>query len=128
MHVGRSKLDDKSKFFELLAVAVASGASIRSSAGEIGCSESHAYHLSSTPEFRQRVFDIRSEITSQSVGRLTHAASQAAATLVSLLDASQEPNVRLNASKAILANLGPMAELGELRARIDALEKAKAVG
>jgi hypothetical protein len=30
--------------------------------------------------------------------------------------------VRLNAAKAILLQLGPLTELGELRARIDALE------
>jgi hypothetical protein len=82
-------MDEKSKFLELLAVAVASGASIRSSANEIGCSESHAYHLSSTPEFRQRVAELRCEITSQSVGRLTIAATTAADTLLALLDASQ---------------------------------------
>jgi hypothetical protein len=113
---------------ESLALAIASGSTIKDAAALVGCSERSAYRHSATPKFRQRVNELRSEITCQAVGRLTQAASQAADTLVSLLDASQEPNVRLNASKAILANLGPMAELGELRARVDALEKAKAVG
>ena len=67
----------------------------------------------------------RTEITFESVGLLTTAASQVVATLIKLLDPTNEPSVRLNASKAILAALAPMAELGEFRSRLDALERAK---
>ena len=113
----------RSKFLEPLAVAVAAGESIRSAAAEIGCSESVAYHMSASPEFRQRVAEIRSEITAEAVGILTRGATQAAATLVELLDAANDPKDRLNASKAILASLGPVSEIHELRARLDAIEK-----
>ena len=116
-------MDDKSKFFELLAVAVAGGSTIRSAAEAIGCSESHAYHLSSTKDFKQRVGELRSDLAAATVGVLIDGATKAAATLVSLLDASNEPSVRLNAAKAILASVGPISELGELRSRIDAIEK-----
>ena len=112
----------KSKFFELLAVQVAGGSSIKASAENIGCGIQHGYNISATDEFRQRVVELRTEITFESVGLLTTAANKAAATLVSLLDANQEASIRLNASKAILAALAPMTEIGELRARIDALE------
>ena len=118
-------MDDKSKFFELLTVQVATGSSIRSAAESIGCSPSHAYHLSSTAEFKQRVSELRSEITSESVGILTQAASQASRTLLALLSSTNEPSIRLQASKAILAALGPISELAELRSRLDALERAK---
>jgi hypothetical protein len=113
---------NKSKFFQPLAVAVAGGESIKSAAGSVGCSSHTAYHLSSLVEFRKRVSEIRSEISQQAVGKLTLAASKAADTLVALLSESQEPSVRLNAAKAILASLLPISEFGELRARLDAIE------
>ena len=113
----------KSKFHELLAVQVAGGASIKASAVSAGCSVQCAYNISATAEFRQRVAELRCEITSESVGVLTQAACQASRTLLELLGSTNEPSIRLNASKAILAALGPMAELGELRSRLDALER-----
>ena len=108
---------------EQLALAVASGSTIKSAAEQIGSSERNAYRLSATFEFRQRVNEIRSEVSAATVGTLTTAASQAASTLIELLDVSQEPSIRLQASKAILAAVGPISELGELRARLDAIER-----
>jgi hypothetical protein len=61
-------------------------------------------------------------VTSNTVGILTQAATKAAQTLLELLGKENEPPVRLNAAKAILVQLQPLTELGELRARIDALE------
>lgn len=110
------------RFAELLAVQLASGSSIVAAAKEVGCSESHARRICRQPEFRMRVGQLRSEVTAGVVGTLTTAAAQAADTLLALLDASQEPNTRLNASKAILNALAPMTELHELRERIAALE------
>ena len=112
----------KSKFFELLALEVASGASIKAGATAVNCSRNTAYHISSDPAFYQRVSAIRSEITSNTVGILTQAATKAAQTLLELVGKENEPPIRLNAAKAILGQIGPLTELGELRARIDALE------
>ena len=112
-----------SQYFEPLAVAIAAGKSVRLAVDGIGISESHAYRLSRSPEFRYRVSELRSEVTSQAVGRLAAAASQAVDALVELLS-SEDSRDRLAAAKAILAALGPMSELGELRSRIDALERA----
>jgi hypothetical protein len=108
---------------EALALAIATGRTVKAAAHEIGCSERSAYRYSALPRFRQRVAELRSEITAASVGVLTEGASQAAATLVSLLSEAHEPSIRLQASKAILASLAPVSELGELRSRIDAIEK-----
>lgn len=112
----------KSKFFELLAVEVAGGASIKAAANVVHCSINTAYHISSDPAFNQRVAAIRSEITSSTVGILTQAATRAAQTLLELLGKENEPPIRLNAAKAVLLQLGPLTELGELRQRIDKLE------
>ena len=112
----------KSKFLEPLAVLVAGGSSIKAGAGVVNCSEQTAYNLSSTPEFKSRVSEIRTELTTEAVGKLTSAATEAVDTLRSLLNATNEPSVRLNAAKAILASLGPISEANELRARIDSIE------
>jgi hypothetical protein len=111
-----------SKFFEPLAVQVSAGYSIRAAADVIGCALQTAYNISASHEFKQRVAEIRSEITYQAVGRLADSASLAVDTLRELTDAANEPSIRLNASKAILAALPTMTEFGELRARVDAIE------
>lgn len=110
------------KFFENLAMLVAGGESVINAAAKVGCSASHAYTISATSEFKQRVAEIRLEITTAAVGVLTNGATQAAATLVELLKADNEPKDRLAAAKAILASLGPVSELVELRERLRTLE------
>ncbi len=101
---------------------VASGVSIKHAADKIGCKLQTAYNISCTAEFKRRVSEIRTEVASETVGTLTLAASEAASTLRELLSQSNAPAVRLNACKAVLASLSAISELGELRARIDALE------
>jgi hypothetical protein len=115
-------MSKQSKFLEPLAAQVASGSSIKTSAEVVGCSIQTAYNLSATTEFKTRVASIRTEVASSTVGTLTLAASEAASALRELLDASNPPAVRLNSAKAVLASLSAISELGELRARIDALE------
>ena len=117
----------KSKFLEPLAVLVAGGSSIKAAAGVVNCSEQTAYNLSSTPEFKSRVSEIRTQLTTEAVGKLTSAATEAVDTLRILLGAANEPNVRLNAAKAILANLGPISEANELRQRINDIENQTAL-
>ena len=112
----------ESKYFEALAMSLASGLTIRAASGAASCSESQGYRICATTEFRLRVAEIRSEITSQAVGIITEGATKASTTLVELLGPANEPAVRLNAAKAILLQLGPLSELGELRLRIDRIE------
>jgi len=80
------------------------------------------YRIASSDKMRSRIGELRSQITNEAVGLITTAATQASSTLRSLLDESNPPAVRLNAAKAVLASLSAISELGELRARIDALE------
>lgn len=115
-------MSSSGQFFESLALSVAQGSTVVAAAKLAGCSESHAYRVSRTPQFRQRVFDLRSEITSEALGKLTKAATMAVDTLVELMGVENDPPVRMNSAKAVLANLGPLAELSELRARLDAIE------
>lgn len=111
------------KFLELLAARVACGETIAAAAEEIGCSRSHAYTLSSSIEFRRRVGEVRSEALAAAVGRLSDGAAKAVDALIELLDRSSDPAHRIAAAKAILAAVGPVSELAELRARLDTLER-----
>ena len=110
---------------EELAAAVASGSTIRAAAAELGIPERSAYRTSCTEEFRIRVAALRSEIASVAVGKLTSAASQAVDTLRELLGSTNEPKVRIDASKLILNSLGPLTEHCELRQRLDSLEQTR---
>lgn len=114
----------QSRFFEPLAIHVAAGHHVKESSKLVGCAEQTAYNLSGSSEFRQRVGELRSELTRQAVGKLSAAASQAVDVLVELMGPDNEPKDRLAAAKAVLATLGPISELSELRERLDALEKA----
>ena len=112
----------KSKYLESIAVLVAAGSSIKAASETAGCSLQTAYNISATPEFRQRVSEIRAQLTTEAVGRLTSAATQAVDTLMELLTAEHEPNIRLNAAKAILNTVAPFSEHCELRERIAKIE------
>lgn len=113
------------QFFESLALSVAQGLTVKAATEIARCSESHGYRLSRTESFKQRVSELRSEITSEALGKLTRAATTAVDTLVELMGAENEPPVRMNAAKAILANLGPLSELSELRSRLEAIESER---
>ena len=76
---------DNGKFFELLAVGVASGKTIKAAAELCDCSERHGYRISAMPEFKQRVSELRGEILNSVVGELSAAASEAVHTLQQLL-------------------------------------------
>lgn len=112
----------KSRYLEILAPLIASGSSIRDACQTAGCSEATGYGLASTDEFRQLVAQIRTQAVQQAVGILTNAATKAAQKLEKLLDSGDEKIV-LAASSKLLDRVGPLQELHELRARIDAIEK-----
>ena len=95
---------------ERLAVAVATGSTIRAAAAGIGISQRTGYRLCKEPEFEKRVREIRGEITVAVVANLTDAASDATETLRALLSEDQSPTVRISAAKSILQNLTPLSE------------------
>ena len=115
-------LAESGREFEPLAAAVASGLTVRGAAESLGFSERSAYRFSGSDEFKLRVAELRSEIASQAIGRLTSALLQAVDTLQELLAATNEPKTRLDAAKLILNSVGPLAEHCEFRIRIDKLE------
>ena len=111
----------KSKYLQILATSVAGGVSIRDASGIAGCTESTAYSISCTDEFRSEVNRLRTAAVEQAVSILTSNATAACNALVKLLS-SEDEKIVLAASTKLLSTLPGMQELGELRARIDAIE------
>jgi hypothetical protein len=110
---------------ELMAVAIANGASLTKAAELAGVCEKTAQRHWKDDEFRQRVLEIRSQIRCQAVGELTHDMQDATATLREALKANSE-SVRVSAARAIL-KLGPdIGGRAEENARLArALDKLK---
>lgn len=110
--------------FEILAVAVASGQSIKNAAESMRLSKPRAYHVAGTAAFKARVSEIRQQALDEAVGKLNEAANKAVAALVSVLDAGEDRD-RIVAAKAVLSLLPGLSELGEIRARLDRLERGQ---
>ena len=112
------------KFLEAIALQVAAGKTIADAAAEIGCSLSHGYTFSCSPEFRRRVAELRAAMTDRAVGELSAGAAEAVSTLRALAKEGNEPAIRLQASAKLLTLLGPFSETNELRRRLDELERS----
>lgn len=111
------------RFFEALTVAVAGGESVKAAAKACGCSPRQAYRLAAGGAFRSRVAELRTAAVEAAVGALSESARGAVAVLSSIMaDAEQKSGDRIAAAKSLLGLLGPVAELAELRARLDRIE------
>lgn len=118
-HRGRKNADDA------LAVALASGQTLRDAAASVRVSERTATRRWADPDFRQRVAALRSEMIGRAMGSMADAMSDAAAGLRGLLAAESE-SVRLGACRAILELGVRLREAVELETRIVALEQREA--
>lgn len=110
--------------FEILAVAVASGQSIKNAAEAMKLSKPRAYHVAGTAAFKARVAEIRQQALDEAVGKLNEASNKAVAALVSVLDTGDDRD-RIVAAKAVLSLLPGLSELGEIRTRLDRLERGQ---
>lgn len=107
-----------------LAELVAVGHSIRDAAGELGISESLAYKVSATAEFKAKVHCLRTEKTEHISASALGAAEVAMRTLRELAQSAEKDSDRIKASVEILRTVVQFAEYAELRHRIDKLERA----
>ena len=105
-----------------LAVALASGMTVAAAAHVAGVSERTAHRRLADAAFARRVTEIRGEMVSRAVGRMTRGMTAAANTLLALLEAADE-RVRLGAAKAVLELGVKLREATELEARLLALEE-----
>lgn len=114
-----------SNYRESLAVAVASGAKIKNVAEDLGISAAAAYRIHREKETQERIAELRDDAAREAIGKLSALATEAVDVIATLMrDNSIDARVQLQAAKAVLERLLPMAEQFELRERLKALEHA----
>ena len=107
-----------------MAMLVSGGVSIRDAAEIVNCAEQTGYNIARTTEFRQLVCELRTAQTGIAAGKLSKAATLAVDVLEEIaVDKKQTAAARVSAANSILSKLGPVTELGELRARLDVIER-----
>jgi hypothetical protein len=108
---------------DALALAIASGQSLREAAAATGIGERTARRRWQDPVFRQRVIELRAEMVSRASGKMGDAMAEAADVLRKMLKAKKE-SVRLAACRAILDFGVRLHEAAENDAIIQALEES----
>jgi hypothetical protein len=108
---------------ELLLGALASGSSIEQAAQAAGVSVRTAYRRLADPDFAGRLAQARDELLTAALGELVACATEAVATLRSLLSADDD-RIRLAAAKATLEQLLRLRETLALSQRMATLERA----
>jgi hypothetical protein len=120
-HRGRRNAD------EVLALALASGQTLRDAAAATGIGERTATRRCVDTAFRRRVAELRGDMVQRALGRMADGMAEAADKLRQLLAADSE-SVRLGAARALLELGVKLRESVELAERLDALERLMAGG
>jgi transposase-like protein len=111
---------------EALALALASGATLQEAAGRHGVGLSTAKGwLADNPALRERVRELRRELTERAAGVLAEGMTEAAQALRRLLRSKSEA-VQLKAAEALLAHGREQNSLADLQAEVDELRAATA--
>jgi hypothetical protein len=106
-----------------LAIALASGRTVKEWADENGVPERTAYSWSCSPDVVDRVEDIRRAIVDRAVGQLCEHTSDAIKEIVRLLKDGKSESVRLQAARAVLADLMAVSSYAALNGRMAELER-----
>ena len=114
-HRGRRNAD------EALALAVASGQTLRDAAQTAGVGERTATRRMADADFRARVAQLRADMVQRSLGRLADGMGAAADKLRLLLAAASE-SVQLGASRSLIELGVKLRESTELEERLADLE------
>lgn len=115
-HRGRRNAD------EPLALAVASGQTLRDAAQTAGVGERTATRRWADPAFRRRVGELRGDMVGTALGRMADGMADAAVVLRKLLVAESE-SVRLGAARSLLELGVRLRESVELEQRLQAVEQ-----
>jgi hypothetical protein len=115
-HRGRRNAD------EALALALATGQTLRDAAEAAGIAERTASRRWADPAFRQRVSELRADMVQRSLGRMADGMADAADVLRQLLAAESE-SVRLGAARSLLELGVKLRESAELEERLLTLEE-----
>ena len=106
---------------ELLAARLAAGLTVRDAAAELGIGEKTAHRRLADPAFRQRIAELRREMTARAIGQLADGMTHAVDELRRLATSANE-GIRLRACIALLNHGLQAAALADLEERIQAIE------
>jgi hypothetical protein len=112
---GRQNADDA------LALALATGKTLRAAAEAAGVSERTGTRRWGDPNFRRKVFALRGELLGCALGRLVDASVEAVDVLRGLLQ-SEHDSVKLSAARALLEHAPRFREYLDLEQRLTDLE------
>jgi hypothetical protein len=107
----------------VMLLALACGATSEMAAAKAGVSQRTCTSRLATPEFRQRLAQLKSDIMQRAADNISAAAGEAVRTLMELQDKKQRPMIRLRASTAILEIGIKLREATDLEQRLLALEQ-----
>jgi len=107
---------------EALLMALACGATVENAARTAGISSRTVHRRLKDSDFHQRLLAMRLDMVQRAVSMLTASAMEAVKTLITLLEPSVFPAVRLGAARTILEFGIKLRETAELAERIAALE------
>jgi hypothetical protein len=110
---------------DVLALALARGATRQEAARVAGLSERTVYVRLGDPKFRLRVAEFRRAMIDGAIGKLATIAEKAADVLGQLLE-EESPSTRLRSAQAILDQLTRLREHVELSERVEELERSVA--
>jgi hypothetical protein len=106
-----------------LALALATGRTVKAWAKAHDVPERTAYTWARSPEVRQLVRRIQRRAIGRAAGCLSRHAAAAAAKIAKLADSAQSESVQLQAARAVLADLMQLANYADLDDRIAELER-----
>lgn len=107
-----------------LAIAIAAGESIAAWAKQHAVARRTAYEWSRSKEVRRRVSALRRRALDRAVGKLTRGALSAADVLLKLATGEeQQAGVRLQAARAILADLASLSDFAKMERRMARIER-----
>lgn len=109
----------------LLAIALASGASISDVAAQANIDRSTVYRKLENPEFRRLVAEFRDRLIGTALGRIADNMTRAADALAAMLDAP-EPHIRLRAIRALFTLGIRLRDSVDLTTRMHEVERTLA--
>ena len=105
-----------------LAMALASGCSVRNASTEAGVSERTAFRRLNDLSFRKHVHEVRRVALEEAISKLSAAGSSAVEAMLDLLNSEAPPSTRLAAARAILEFGCRLRETNDFETRLCELE------
>jgi hypothetical protein len=116
----------KSRKQEQLIAALLSHPTVEAAAKAIGIADTTAARWMKTPEFQAAYREVRREAMRQTTARLQEAAREAVDALREVQRTGESESARVSAARTILEQSIKAADMEDVQARLEALEKAVA--